>query len=662
MAATESDNSQPKPLFPVGGVLQRFSHNWTVLLSLPLAIREVILHGYALPLSSPPPRSAPRTFPSRIDRRQVLLEQVTLLLGKGVIEQVNHPAEDGFYSRLFVVPKSSGGWRPVIDLSLLNQHLRVPRFKMETIESIAPALQDSHWAVSIDLSDAYFHVPIHPSARPLLRFVCDGTVFQFRALPFGLATAPFVFTWILRPFVRRLREQGIQIHVYLDDWLIHHADRATLIRHRDIVIRLASSLGFRINWEKSSLTPVQSLQYLGVILDFKHQVLLPTPQKCQEVASRVSKILRHPWRPAEEWNTLLGKLTFLIKAIPEGQLHCRPLQMHMREHWTFDWVKDALLPIPLTPDMIKPLKWWLAQQNLLKGRPFSPPPSPTLKLFTDASTEGWGAHLSGSVTSGIWAPHERDLHINLLEMMAIFKAVVCFQELVRDNTILIATDNSTVLSYLRRQGGTKSPSLLQLTYQFFALAEKLNLSFLCRHVPGRKNVLADALSRRNQVIHTEWTLSSQVLNTLWERWPRPQVDAFATCLNHRLPQYFSPVVDPKALGVDGLSQNWQNRSLYMFPPDPLLPLVIRKLLKDPHGEVFLVFPLNTLAPWYPKLLTLTERPGAELLRLPPRDDLVSQPLSGALMPNVRSRNFHVLRLSKSAGKSEVAKIRSSTSS
>ena len=101
-------------------------------------------------------------------------------------------------------------------------------------------------------------------------------------------------------------------------------------------------------------------------------------------------------------------------------------------------------------------------------------------------------------------------------MLTKYKAVVYFRELVWDRTILFATDNSTVLSYLRRQGGTKSSSLLQLTYQFFALAADLNMTFLYRHIPGRKNVLTDLLSHQNRVVHTEWTLSDQVLDTLWK--------------------------------------------------------------------------------------------------------------------------------------------------
>ena len=65
---------------------------------------------------------------------------------------------------------------------------------METHTSILAALEGSRYAASVDLQDAYLHVPMHPRARPYLRFVHQQQVWQFKALPFGLSTAPFVFT------------------------------------------------------------------------------------------------------------------------------------------------------------------------------------------------------------------------------------------------------------------------------------------------------------------------------------------------------------------------------------------------------------------------------------------------------------------------------------
>ena len=81
-------------------------------------------------------------------------------------------------------------WRPVIDLNRLNTFLHVEKFKMETPESIRTSLIPGEWVSSIDLSDTYPHIPIHPNSRKYLRFCYKSQVFQFTSLPFGLATAP----------------------------------------------------------------------------------------------------------------------------------------------------------------------------------------------------------------------------------------------------------------------------------------------------------------------------------------------------------------------------------------------------------------------------------------------------------------------------------------
>ena len=80
----------------------------------------------------------------------------------------------GFYSRLFLVPKPHQRWRPIIDLSRLSTFLHVEKFKMETPESIRTSLIPGEWVSSIDLSDAYLHIPIHPNSRKYLRFCHRG--------------------------------------------------------------------------------------------------------------------------------------------------------------------------------------------------------------------------------------------------------------------------------------------------------------------------------------------------------------------------------------------------------------------------------------------------------------------------------------------------------
>ena len=91
---------------------------------------------------------------------------------------------------------------------------------METPISIRGAIRQGDWACSINLKDAYFHIPIHPAYQRFLRFSWRDKVFQFVCLPFGLALSPYVFTKVVWEVATILKWQGIRIHCYLDDWLI----------------------------------------------------------------------------------------------------------------------------------------------------------------------------------------------------------------------------------------------------------------------------------------------------------------------------------------------------------------------------------------------------------------------------------------------------------
>ena len=98
----------------------------------------------------------------------------------------------------FLVPKANNKWRPIIDRSNLNKFLKVEKFKMETPETIWTSLQTGEWVTSIDFKDAYFHIPIQNQSRKYLRFHVQGKTFQFKVLPFGLTTAPLVFTVVAK--------------------------------------------------------------------------------------------------------------------------------------------------------------------------------------------------------------------------------------------------------------------------------------------------------------------------------------------------------------------------------------------------------------------------------------------------------------------------------
>lgn len=118
--------------------------------------------------------------------------------------------------------------------------------------------------VSIDLKDAYLSVPVLREHRKYLRFVWKRTTYEFQCLPFGLSSAPRVFTKLLKPVMALLRKRGIQSLIFLDDMLLMTELKELLEQLTQEVLALLRLLGVRINWEKSHLAPTQVIIYLGI--------------------------------------------------------------------------------------------------------------------------------------------------------------------------------------------------------------------------------------------------------------------------------------------------------------------------------------------------------------------------------------------------------------
>ena len=253
------------------------------------------------------------------------------LVEKGAVELAPLPSP-GFYSQLFVVMKASGSWRPVIDLLLPNLKVLKTSFKMETLQSILLSVQKGDWMVSLDLKDAYLHVPIHPDSHKYLRFVAFGRVYQFKTLCFGLSTAPRVFTRVMALVLTFLHCAGIRIRRYLDDWLIQASSRSQVLQALDVVLSLCHSLGIVVNWEKS-LEPSQRTIYLGVLLDSVSFRASPAQKRVEKLLSIVDEFLSCVEQPVSSWQELLGVLSSLTPLVPRGHLMIRSLQLLLHCSW-----------------------------------------------------------------------------------------------------------------------------------------------------------------------------------------------------------------------------------------------------------------------------------------------------------------------------------------
>ena len=323
--------------------------------------------GYCLPfLSTPPLSTAPIPMPSYSPTsiKGAALEEVTLgLVVKGAVELAPLPSP-GFYSRLFVVWKTSGSWRPVIDLSHLNRFVDVSPFQMETIQSVLLSVRQGDWMASIDLKEAYLQVPVHPASRHFLRFVFRDKVYQFKALCFGLSTAPQVFTRVMAPVSAILHSMGIRMRRYLDDWLVQSSSQESLLRDLQTVLHLCHELGIVINPQKSNLVPSQVVQYLGVVIDTTSFRASPSQKRISKLQSTAAEFRSSTSPPASLWLSLLGVLSSLAHLVPGGRLRMRSVQICLHRSWDR---QDLEAPVSASVECLRDLQWWLHLPRLSLG-------------------------------------------------------------------------------------------------------------------------------------------------------------------------------------------------------------------------------------------------------------------------------------------------------
>ena len=159
-------------------------------------------------------------------------------------------------------------------------------------------------------------------------------------------------------------------------------------------------------------------------------------------------------------------------------------------------------------DVLIDLVGWLNEDNLRVGIPLTSP-TPEIMIFSDASLQVWEAHLEGLQVAGLWSPDEASQHINCLELKTAWLVLQHAREILTGKVVVSMCDNSTVVSHIRNQGGTKSKNLCQQTIEMLSWAHQNNIQLLAKYFPGIRNVLADQLSKRNQTLPSEWSLHPQ---------------------------------------------------------------------------------------------------------------------------------------------------------
>lgn len=219
------------------------------------------------------------------------------------------PCIDQFTSRLFVIPKKDRSLCPVINLKPLNCCMENRRFKMEGIGKVKELLREGDWMCTVDLKDTYLSVPIARQHRKFRRFVWEGTTFEFTHLPFGLCSAPRIFTKVLRPVMAHLCFQRLRTVIYLDNILIMAKDKDTLVKQVHYTVQLLERLGCTINVQKSALESTRQIVYLGLLVNSETMKLYLPEEKTQLIIKDCSQVLSKNVITAQPLASVIGRLS-----------------------------------------------------------------------------------------------------------------------------------------------------------------------------------------------------------------------------------------------------------------------------------------------------------------------------------------------------------------
>ena len=295
---------------------------------------------------------------------------------------------------------------PILNLKRLNVYIRCDKFRMETLANILQVLQVDDHMISLDLKDAYLHVPILPAHRKYLRFAFrdpqgDLQVYQWNVLPFGLSTAPRVFTKVLAPIMAWLRRHFVSIYPYIDDIFLRDVDRTSLLASRDLAMETVLRTGFVINMTKSTILPSQDMVHLGGRIQTVPGVVSPAQDKIDRLVQDATFLLTQTQTSARDIMKLTGRIAACNLLVPHCLFRLRPLIMHLHRFYTP--LRDPLhkiIPVDV-PSFRDALRFWTNPDNLAQGASLSAS-SPQFTILTDASFQGWGAVCNQIPISGIF--------------------------------------------------------------------------------------------------------------------------------------------------------------------------------------------------------------------------------------------------------------------
>ncbi len=554
----EVEGGDPSSPIRVKGMLKAHFSFWKDTVQASPFVLSVIQSGYVLPLKAEPTRFARKNQVSAMQNADFVQQCIDELSLTGCIKEV--PTIPCVCSPLSVVVNSTGKKRLVVNLRHLNRFLCKQRFKYEDLRD--------DYLFAFDLKSGYHHVDIAQVHFKYLGIAWGGKFYVFTVLPFGLASACYLVTKLVRPLVRYWRSKGLRIIVYLDDGISAVAGEQAAMEGSQLVRSTLAKAGFVAHPTKSKWQPTRRLIWLGFVVDTAlGQVEVPQ-DKLLALHGTLERATQSERIQARSLASIVGKIISMGLAFgPESRFMTHSLYAVLESRHA--WCETLLL----SGEASEELRFWAASLDDYNAQPIWHSPSAVRVVYSDASDTGYWGYVvehGNCVSHGRWTAEAAERSSTWRELSAVWLVLLSVADKLANSRIRWYTDNQNVVRIL--EVGSKQPTLHAIALKVFALAIKHQIRLMPEWVPRELNERADYLSRI--IDYDDWFLNPAVFAMLDREWGPHSVDRFADCNNCQVPHFNGRCWNPGSEAVDAFTVNWSGENNWWCPPIALIPRVI----------------------------------------------------------------------------------------
>ena len=579
----------------VKGSLQKNVQFWESI-SAPENIVCMIKYGYKLPFMNTPNSAYFKNNVSAFENDNFVSESIRQLVKLGSVIETNYIPH--VVSPLSVASNAAGKRRLILDLRYINSHLYKEYIKFDDWHCFEHFLKPNSFAYKFDLKQGYHHVDIFPAHQTFLGFSWNvegrRRHYVFTVLAFGLSSAPYLFTKLLRPLVRLWRSFGVQICVYLDDGIGTETSQEKAKVNSAFVKETLARAGFVTNEEKSVWKPSSILTWIGISMDLKQNILFIPDSRVDSIGLCISNILTTPYTSARKLAELTGKL-ISTKYVVGDIISLKTRYMYKLIEGRSSW--DARLNILNFPEAHNEIIFWKNNFVSLNIKPIKDSFLVDVVVSSDASATGIGVVASNALEAHrSFNDRERSESSTWREIMAILYGLKSFFPDIRNKNISWKIDNYAASRIVKV--GSRNAKLQDVALEIHEICFQNNINLKVTWIPREFNTEADKFSKYVDV--DSWEITKEFFQFLDNTWGPFTIDRFADSDNCKLPRFNSKFSTPHTEAVDAFLQDWGNDNNLLVPPIKDIPLVLdyvkkRKVLGT------LVIPLWESASYWPLL-------------------------------------------------------------